>query len=96
VAAPILEMVRVAVPSTHQLVHLVLSDGRELWASPGHPTSDGRQLGDLQAGDSLDGGTITLIERVSYTGAATYDLLPAGDTGHYWADGVLVGSTLSK
>jgi hypothetical protein len=25
---------------------------------------------------------------------ATYDLLPSGPTGAYWADGVLLGSTL--
>jgi hypothetical protein len=94
VAAPILDVVRVEVPSTHQVVHLRLSDGRELWASPGHPTADGRQLGDLRAGDLLDGAAITHLERVPYPGAATYDLLPAGATGVYWADGILVGSTL--
>src|SRR3989442_783087 len=25
----------------------------------------------------------------------TYDLLPSGDTGFYWANGILVGSTLA-
>ncbi len=96
VAAPILEVVRVAVPSTHRVVHLQLSDGRELWASPGHPTADGRELGDLQRGDRLDGGAVAFVERVPYGQAATYDLLPAGATGAYWANGILIGSTLSK
>ena len=96
VAAPILEVARVAVPSTHRVVHLQLSDGRELWASPGHPTADGRELGDLQGGDRLDGGAVTFIERIPYDQAATYDLLPAGATGAYWANGILIGSTLSK
>ncbi len=30
---------------THQMVHLVLDDGRELFASPGHPIIDGRSIG---------------------------------------------------
>jgi hypothetical protein len=94
VAAPILQMVRVPVPATHQMVHLTLADGRELWASPGHPTSDGRQLGDLAAGSLLDGARILTAERVPYGQPATYDLLPASATGFYWANGILMGSTL--
>jgi len=96
VPATILETVRVGVPARHQMVHMVLSDGRELWASPGHPTADGRTLGNLKIGDALDGARIRLLERVTYQGFETYDLLPSGDTGLYWADGILMGSTLSK
>jgi len=36
--------------STHEMVHIILNDGRERWASPGHPTIDGRKLGDLKGG----------------------------------------------
>ncbi len=68
--------------------------GRQLWASPGHPTADGRFIGQLRPGDWLDGGRVTLAELVPYGGPATYDILPAGATGFYWADGILVGSTL--
>jgi hypothetical protein len=95
VAAPILLVASVQVPPTHQMVHLELTDGRELWASAGHPTADGRTLGDLQVGEALDGGVVTLAERVPYGQPATYDLLPAGATGWYWADGILLGSTLA-
>jgi len=95
VAAPVLLVTSVQVPAGHEIVHLRLSDGREAWASPGHPTADGRTLGDLRTGDSLDGGLVTLAERVSYRQPATYDLLPAGATGWYWADGILLGSTLA-
>jgi hypothetical protein len=35
-------------------------------------------------------------ERVSYDAGATYDLLPAGDTGIYWADDVPLASTLTS
>jgi Hint domain-containing protein len=96
VPATILKTRRVDVPARHQIVHLVLSDGREVSASPGHPTAYGRVLGELKIGDFLDGARITLLEHLPYEGLATYDLLPSGDTGFYWADGILIGSTLSK
>jgi hypothetical protein len=86
----------VHVPATHQVIHIRLSDGRELWASPGHPTADGRALGNLQVGGYLDGAQIVLMERVHYQGGSTYDLLPSGGTGFYWANGILMGSTLKK
>ena len=89
-----MQVASVQVPATHEVVHVALSDGRQVWASPGHPTADGRRLGALQIGDPLDGGRIVRFERVQYGLAATYDLLPAGGTGRYWADGILLGSTL--
>ena len=96
VLGEILQTSRVPVSSTHQVVHVRLSDGRQLWASPGHPTADGRALGHLKVGDLLDGAKIILVERLPYTGTATYDILPSGDTGFYWSNGILMGSTLSQ
>ena len=95
VAQPVLQVSRTMVPSNHQVVHLVLDDGRQLWVSPGHPTSDGRRVGQLQAGDALDGARLLSADLVPYAAPATYDLLPAGDTGFYWANGILIASTLS-
>jgi len=77
------------------MVSLRLADGRALLASPGHRTADGRQLGDLAIGEKLDGSTITTWELVPYGGDRTYDLLPGGPTGTYWADGILLSSTLA-
>jgi hypothetical protein len=94
IAEPVREIGSTLVPPTHLMVHLVLADGRELLASPGHRTADGRQLGTLGAGDHLDGSTITRWELVPYSGDRTYDLLPAGDSGTYWANGILLSSTL--
>jgi hypothetical protein len=91
----VLRTVRVPVPASHRMVHLILDDGRELWASPGHPLTDGRTLGDLRPGDRVEGATVSRADLVSYDQPATYDLLPAGETGFYWADGILVGSTLA-
>ncbi|MBI2326797.1 hypothetical protein HYU92_00610 [Candidatus Curtissbacteria bacterium] len=85
---------KVPVPPIHQMVHLVLNDGRELFVSPGHPTVDGRTVGDLGPGDLYDDVSVVSIERVPYGESATYDILPSGDTGFYWANGILIGSTL--
>ena len=95
-AATILKTTRILVPAGHLMVHVVLDDGRELWASPGHPTADGRALADLRVGDILDGGRIIQLERIPYDQPATYDVLPSGGTGWYWANGILMGSTLNR
>lgn len=94
IAAPLIAVGSTPVPSTHQVVHLVLDDGRRVVVSPGHPTADGRYVGELAAGERLDGARIASVERVAYAGGATYDILPAGAMGAYWANGVLLGSTL--
>jgi hypothetical protein len=96
VAAPLIAVGSVEVPPGHLMVHLKLADGRELHVSPGHPTADGRRAGELRAGDQLDGSTITLWELVPYGADRTYDILPAGETGEYWANGILMGSTLAN
>ncbi len=96
VAAPILAIRPLAAPSTHVVLRLTLDDGRAVTASGGHPTADGRELLDLSPGSQLDGATVLSIDALPLDGDATWDLLPAGDTGAYWADGVLLGSTLSS
>jgi hypothetical protein len=77
------------------MVHVVLADGRELLVSPGHRTADGRAMGSLHAGDELDGSRVTTWELVPYSQGSTYDLLPAGPTGRYWANGILLASTIA-
>ena len=94
VAEPVLEVGSMEAPDGHRMVHLALADSRELYASPGHRTADGRPLGALKTGDPLDGSTVALWELVPYAGSRTYDLLPAGPTGYYWADGIPLASTL--
>jgi hypothetical protein len=93
-ARPVLEVGSIEAPAGHQMVHVVLADGRDLLASPGHRTADGRPLGSLAAGDVLDGATIVRWELVPYAHDRTYDLLPVGPTGSYWANGILLSSTL--
>jgi hypothetical protein len=76
------------------VVRLVLSDGREVKASPGHPSADGKTLSEFRVGDSFDGAMVVSAENVTCEGAVTYDLLPAGATGLYRANGILLKSTL--
>ena len=95
VAEPVIEVGSMVVPTGHLMVQVRLADGRELLVSPGHRAGDGRPLGSLSVGDSLDGSTITQWDLVPYSGSRTYDLLPAGPTGRYWANGILLSSTLS-
>ena len=96
IAAPVVEVGSMEAPASHRVVHLVLADGRDLLISPGHMTADGRAVGSLKVGDQVDGSTITHSELVPYAGGRTYDLLPAGPTGYYWANGIPLSSTLSS
>ncbi len=92
--AVILRSSKVEVPKDFQLVYIALGDGRDLLASPGHPLADGRILDDIKAGDVVDNSTVVTAKRVPYEGEYTYDILPSGDTGIYWANGIPVKSTL--
>ena len=94
VTAPLVAVGRTPVPGTHQVVRVALDDERTVFVSPGHPTADGRRIGDLAAGDALNGARIATVRRERYLGGATYDILPEGATGAYWANGILLGSTL--
>jgi hypothetical protein len=80
----------------HTVVTVELANGLSVTASPGHPTGDGRTVGDLRVGDLLDGAVVVAATLRPYEGSATYDLLPSGPTGAYFANGVLLGSTLAE
>jgi hypothetical protein len=94
VATPLIDIGSTPVPVTHRVVQLRLSDGRAVDVSPGHPTADGKKVGDLAAGDLYDGAVVLSALLSPYAGGATFDVLPAGATGTYWANGVLLGSTI--
>ena len=55
------------------LKRCVASGGGAVSVSPGHPTADGRRVGDLVAGEEYDGAVIVSAERQSYDGGATFD-----------------------
>jgi hypothetical protein len=95
IAAVVVETTMTPVPSLFQVVRVGLSDGRSVTAAWRHPTATGRALGEYDVGDPLDGALVTVVEHVIYNGSATYDLLPGGPTGLYWANGILLKSTLA-
>ena len=82
------------VGASHVVARVILGDGRVVVASPGHPVAGGALLGDLAAGDLVDGSRVIRAERRPYEGSRTVDLLPDSATGIYWADGVPLRSTL--
>ena len=93
VAAPVLAVTHARASVGQHMLRLTLSDGRVVEASSGHPTVTGRRVGDLAPGDLIDGSAVSTIEELPYA-ADTWDLLPASPTGSYWANDVLLGSTL--
>lgn len=94
IVATIIRIARTTVPKTHQVIHLVLADKREIWVSPNHPTITGQTVGILRSGDKYGGSRITQINLVPYWDSATYDILPNSFTGDYLANGIWLGSTL--
>ena len=80
---------------SHVVPQVLLENGRVLQISAAHPTADGRTFGDLRAGDRLGELRVKSVELVTYEHPFTYDILPASDTGFYFASGALIGSTLA-
>ena len=97
VELPIKIVNKVEVLGNHTMVLLELKDGRKIQVTPGHPSVvDNKNLGEFVLGDKLDGSAIIKITDIAYTEKFTFDILPEGETGFYWADGILIGSTLTR
>jgi hypothetical protein len=94
VAAAVETTTRRATPGPHLMLRLVLSDGRGLIVAGAHPSSEGDLLRELRPGRRYDGAVVVSAQWTTSTAPATFDILPAGVTGTYWANGILVGSTL--
>lgn len=94
VAVPVLSVAHTPV-SSHQVMRVKLSNGAVLEISAGHPTADGHTFGDLHPGSLLDEQhKVVSATKIPYEHDATYDLLPASDTGTYFAAGAQIGSSL--
>ncbi|MBI3485779.1 hypothetical protein HY025_02430 [Candidatus Daviesbacteria bacterium] len=92
--AVILKTSQSKVPVDHQMIHLILKDGRSLLGSLNHRLADGRRLADLQIGANVDNSLVEKVEKLPYKDEFTYDILPAGSTGKYFANGIALQSTL--
>jgi Hint domain len=95
VAVLLLKTTSTPVPASFEVVKVTLADGRTVMASPGHPSAGFKALGDYRVGDVLDGSRVVSTVLIPYSSGATYDILPAGGTGLYWANGILLLSTLA-
>ena len=96
VAVPIAQVRTADVPADHQVVRLVLDDGTTVEISPTHPLVDGRTIGDLSVGDSIEGVGVADATLVPYGGDRTYDVLPASDTGTYFVGEARIDSTIAR
>lgn len=96
ITARVLRTVSLNVPENHQIINLKLKDGRSLQVSPNHPTADGKSADKLKAGDKYNDSIVVSVQKTKYTKDKTYDLLPDSDTGYYFANGILMGSTLKS
>ena len=92
--ASVKQIIRRRVSKNHKMLQLVLTDGRELFVSPGHPNAIGKDLALFKKGDYLDRSYIIKRELLPYNHKYTYDILPGGETGAYFANNILIGSTL--
>ena len=96
VLATVIRVGSMTAPNNHEVVRLSLDDGRDVTASPGHPLADGRAVGTIVVGDAVDGARVRLVEHLPYANGTTYDVLPSGRTGTYWANGVALASTIAR
>ncbi len=94
IAAGIIKTAATPVPLYFQAIRIELSDGRTVTASPGHPTADGKAVADYQAGDMLDGARVLKTDRITYESAMTFDFLPDSTSGLYWANKIILKSSL--
>lgn len=96
ISVPVIKISKRDVTNKASLLKVTLSDSRNIIVSPNHPTADHTLFKNLQIGQALDNAKIVKMEVILYTDQFTYDLLPDSSTGFYWANGILVGSTLKK
>jgi hypothetical protein len=79
----------------HRMVRVTLANGRSLEVSGSHPLATDGRFEDITAGSVLDGIEVLDVQTVSYAHEFTYDILPASDSGSYFAAGLQLGSTLA-
>ena len=87
---------KVQISAQHSMIVLELADGRKLQVTAEHPSStEKKSLDQYAVGEELNGSKIITKTIVTYTEEYTYDILPDSETGTYWANGILIGSTLT-
>ena len=79
------------------VVNIELDNKIILEALPDHPLGPSKyKFRDLRTGHEIDGHKIVSIKLVPYKHKYIYDILPQSRTGTYYANDVLIGSSLRK
>ena len=94
--AEVIKATSIVAPLGHKMVSVELEDRRSLLASAGHPLIDESTIADLAIGSVLDHSRVSILNHVTYESERTYDLLPDGETGFFFANDIPVASTLMK
>lgn len=96
IEVPIKMTNKVLVSEGHSMIVLELSDGRKLQVTAEHPSAVvSKSIDQYSIGEEINGSVITQKSVIIYEEEYTYDILPSGETGFYWANGILIGSTLT-
>lgn len=77
-----------------QVLDIKLKDKRSISAVHKHPDGSYKALLFYKVGDSLDGSEILKLERRRIEGDSLWDILPEGLMATYWANGVLLTSSM--
>lgn len=96
VAVQVVAISKRKVGKTHKILHIIFKDRRGVFVSAGHPLATGKNVEELRAGAIYDGSVVASITYEDYDEDYTYDFLPAGDTGYYFANDILMGSTIKR
>ena len=91
---PVLMVSKVRVRN-HHVSRVKFDNGTAVEISPTHPLADGRFIGQLTPGDKVGNMLVVSTELVFYEYEYTYDILPDSHTANYYAEGILLKSTLS-
>ena len=79
------------------IVHVEFDDGIILEATPNHPLGPNKyKFENLMVGHEIDGHKVASVKLIPYKHKYIYDILPQSRSGAYYANGVLIGSSLWK
>ncbi|MES0491265.1 MAG: Hint domain-containing protein [Leptospirales bacterium] len=91
---PVLKISKVKATNHHvSLVHF--DNGSVVQISPTHPLADGRFMGQLKPGDKVGTMHVVSAQLIFYEYEYTYDILPDSPSANYYAEGILLKSTIS-
>lgn len=92
----IINTAKVKAGNNHKMLFIELANGISIKMSVEHPDKNGLPMIEAVKKGELNGIEIKDISLVSYMNRYTYDLLTDGENGVYFANGILLGSTLSS